>query len=204
VVIRHVRPQRGGSVAERRVFTVGHSTRSEVELLAVLAPVGVSAIADVRAFPSSRRHPQFNAGALSSWLPEAGIQYVHLPELGGRRRPVQGSVNSGWREPAFQGYADHMASAEFAAGLARVIGLARDAPTAIMCAEAVWWRCHRRLIADALTVRGWEVVHLGAGGRPTIHELPAFAVVEDGRLSYPPTQSSLFTERPRSDSGEVE
>jgi uncharacterized protein (DUF488 family) len=93
---------------------------------------------------------------MESWLPAAGIRYVHVPELGGRRRPQPGSVNGGWRDPAFQGYADHMASEEFARGLARVIEIARSEPTAIMCAEAVWWRCHRRLIADALTLRGWE------------------------------------------------
>lgn len=150
-------------------------------------------MADVRAFPSSRRHPQFNAGALGAWLPEAGIWYVHVLELGGRRGPVSGSPNGGWREPAFQGYADHMASAEFAAGLARLERLAADGPTAIMCAEALWWQCHRRLIADALTVRGWKVEHLGAGTDRTVHELPAFAVVEDGALTYPPTQPPLFT-----------
>jgi uncharacterized protein (DUF488 family) len=175
----------------------------------VLAEADVRAVADVRAFPSSRRHPQFNAGSLSVWLPSAGIRYVHVPELGGRRRPQQGSVNGGWREPAFQGYADHMASDEFARGLARVMDIARERPTAIMCAEAVWWRCHRRLIADALTVRGWEVVHLvpahPAGTRPTIHELSAFAVVSsDGQLSYPPSQSSLFSEQARSDSADVD
>jgi uncharacterized protein (DUF488 family) len=185
-----------------RVFTVGHSTRSQAELLAVLAFGGVEAVADVRAFPSSRRNPQFNADALSSWLPDAGIWYVHLPELGGRRSRVPGSVNGGWREPAFQGYADHMASAEFAAGLARLEELASETPTAIMCAEALWWQCHRRLIADALTVRGWDVEHLGtgsgAGAGRTVHELPPFAVVADGMLTYPPTQPPLFTERARS------
>jgi hypothetical protein len=180
----------------------------------------VLVVADVRAFPSSRRNPQFNAGSLSTWLPAAGIGYVHVPELGGRRRPVPGSVNGGWRESAFQGYADHMSSEEVARGLARVIELALGDPTAIMCAEAVWWRCHRRLIADALTVRGWEVVHLGLahptggpserggrggrGGRAPIHELPAFAVVSNGRLSYPPAQSSLFSEQPRSAPGDVD
>jgi uncharacterized protein (DUF488 family) len=190
--------------AADRVFTIGHSTRSEHQFLALLNEADVRAVADVRAFPASRRNPQFNAGELEQWLTAAGIRYVHVPELGGRRRPRPGSVNPGWREAAFQGYADHMASPEFARGLARVIEIALAVPTAIMCAEAVWWRCHRRLIADALTVRGWEVVHLGAGGRPAIHELPAFAMVEDGRLSYPPTQSSLFTEQSRSDSGDVD
>jgi uncharacterized protein (DUF488 family) len=158
----------------------------------------VQAIADVRAFPSSRRNPQFNSGELRTWLPAAGIAYVHLPELGGRRRAVEHSPNGGWREPGFRGYADHMASTEFAAGLARLIDLAVDRRTAAMCAEALWWRCHRRLIADALTVRGWEVIHLGAGAERSQHQLPSFAVVHRGVLTYPPTQSSLFTEQPRS------
>ena len=186
------------AVSALSIFTIGHSTRSQDELLALLRPAGVSAIADVRAFPSSRRNPQFNAGELARWLPAAGIEYLHLPELGGRRRPVQPSANGGWSEPAFQAYADHMSTPEFAAGLARLEQLAADRPTAIMCAEALWWRCHRRLIADALTVRGWRVLHLGAGREPAVHELPSFAVVRDGVLSYPPAQPSLFTEQPRS------
>lgn len=177
----------------RRVFTIGHSTRSPEELLALLSAVDVGVVADVRAFPSSRRLPHFNAGAMATWLPAAGIRYVGFPELGGRRRPGEGSLNGGWRDPAFQGYADHMSSAGFAEGLARLEELADGGVTAIMCAEALWWRCHRRLIADALTVRGWRVEHLGVGGAPAVHELPAFAVVaDDGQVRYPPAQSSLF------------
>jgi len=150
-------------------------------------------LADVRAFPSSRRRPQFNRGALSGWLPEAGVGYVHLSQLGGRRAPIPGSPNGGWREPGFRGYADYMSSCEFAAGLVRLEVLACERPTAIMCAEAVWWRCHRRLIADALTVRGWRVEHLGVGTGHATHELPVFAVVKDGiALSYPPSQTSLL------------
>ncbi len=174
------------------VFTVGHSTRSKDGLLALLEEAGVRAIADVRAFPSSRRHPHFNLEALSRWMPDAGVAYVHLPQLGGRRAPIPGSPNGGWREPGFRGYADHMSSCEFADGLAGLRGLACERPTAIMCAEAVWWRCHRRLIADALSVRGWTVAHLGVGAAPAIHVLPALAVVEHGTtLSYPPPQASL-------------
>jgi len=177
---------------ERTAFTIGHSTRSQDELLGLLGEAGLRTLADVRAFPSSRRHPQFDEGALSHWLPEAGIGYVQLPQLGGRRAPIPGSPNGGWREPGFRGYADHMSSPEFSAGLVRLEELACERPTAIMCAEAVWWRCHRRLIADALTVRGWRVEHLGLGGRTAIHELPTFAVVRHGTaLSYPPPQSSL-------------
>ena len=175
------------------IHTVGHSTRTSVELLAVLDEAEVKLLADVRAFPSSRRHPHFNRDALSVWLPEAGIGYTHMPGLGGRRDPVPGSPNGGWRERAFQGYADHMASPEFQTALEQLEAQARGVPTAIMCAEAVWWRCHRRLIADALVARGWRVEHLGIGQGSAVHELPAFAVVEPGGLvRYPPAQGSLL------------
>jgi uncharacterized protein (DUF488 family) len=152
----------------------------------------VKHLADVRAFPSSRRHPQFNGPALADYLRAAGIGYRHMPGLGGRRSPVAGSPNGGWHETAFQGYADHMATMEFQRALADLEAAARKTPTAIMCAEAVWWRCHRRLIADALVVRGWRVEHLGIGeGRPE-HELTDFAVVGPGcALTYPPAQERL-------------
>lgn len=173
-------------------FTVGHSTRSFEELLSILTAAGVKAVADVRAYPSSRRHPQFNRGALAESLDAAGLGYRHLPELGGRRRPRADSVNGAWREPAFRGYADHMASEEFATGLHALERLATERPTAVMCAEALWWRCHRRLVSDALTARGWRVEHLGAGGEPSMHELPPFAVVgDDGSVTYPPLQATL-------------
>jgi uncharacterized protein (DUF488 family) len=174
------------------VYTIGHSTRSAEELLGLLQEAGVKLVADVRAFPSSRRHPQFNAPALAEYLLAAGIDYEHFPGLGGRRSPVQGSPNGGWRETAFQGYADHMVTPEFQRALADLEAAAREAPTAIMCAEAVWWRCHRRLIADALVVRGWRVEHLGIGERPIAHELTEFAVVgPDQTLTYPPAQARL-------------
>ncbi len=176
---------------EKIVFTIGHSTRSHDELLSLLGEAGVRTLVDVRASPSSRRHPQFNRAALTSWLPGAGIGYVPLSQLGGRRAPSPESLNGGWREPGFRGYADYMSSPEFAAGLVRLELLACAQPTAIMCAEAVWWRCHRRLIADALTVRGWRVGHLGIGAGHAIHELPGFAVVKLGiELSYPPSDDA--------------
>ncbi len=173
------------------IYTIGHSTRPWDEFLALLRSARVEAVADVRAFPSSRRHPQFNGGALKESLAASGIGYVHFPQLGGRREPRADSINGAWRERAFRGYADHMASTEFAAGLRRLIELGTAKTTTIMCAEAVWWRCHRRLIADALTVTGWRVEHLGVGGRSAEHELPAFAVV-DGGVTYPPAQTSLL------------
>lgn len=119
--------------------------------------------------------------------------YRHMPGLGGRHTPVPGSPNGGWEERGFQGYADHMRSDEFQRALAELETAAQELPTAIMCAEAVWWRCHRRLIADALVVRGWRVEHLGVGDVPAVHELTPFAVVEsDGVITYPPAQITLL------------
>jgi uncharacterized protein (DUF488 family) len=175
------------------IYTVGHSTRSPEELLTLLRQAEVAVIADVRAFPSSRRHPQFNQSALEQWLGAAGIAYLHMRALGGRRRAALDSPNRGWRESAFQGYADHMASTEFQRGLRELEAATQERSVAIMCAEAVWWRCHRRLIADALVVRGWRVEHLGIGEGRSVHELTAFAVVDgNGTITYPPQQASLL------------
>jgi uncharacterized protein (DUF488 family) len=177
----------------QRIYTIGHSTRSAEEVLALLAGPGVELVADVRAFPSSRRHRQFNRAVLAGWLQDAGIGYRHMPGLGGRRVPVPGSPNGGWKEHAFQGYADHMRTPEFRTALAELESLAGERATAIMCAEAVWWRCHRRLIADALVVAGWRVEHLGIGDSFAVHELTEFAVVgPDGTITYPPAQTALL------------
>ena len=151
----------------------------------------VELLVDVRAYPRSRRVPQFNSEALSESLPSFGIDYLHMRELGGRRRPRPDSVNDAWENEQFRGYADHMETTEFGEALSRLESLARERPTAVMCAEATWFRCHRRLISDALLVRGWRVLHIGSDGRLTEHELTPFAVVSDGRLSYPAPQTSL-------------
>jgi len=178
------------------VYTIGHSTRSAQELLALLGEAGVRLVADVRAYPSSRRHPQFNRAALEDWLGQSGVAYRHMPALGGRRAPVPGSPNGGWTDRAFQGYADHMRTLEFRSALAELEATAREHATAIMCAEAVWWRCHRRLISDALLARGWRVEHLGIGDARAAHELTPFAVVEpDGSVTYPPAQTTLLEDR---------
>ena len=174
-------------------YTIGHSTRSAPQLLALLREADVQLVADVRAFPSSRRYPQFNREALAAWLGEAEVQYLHIPGLGGRRTPAPNSKNGGWRDRAFRGYADYMGSPEFERALGELEAAAREVRTAIMCAEAVWWRCHRRLISDALVVRGWRVEHLGVGDARVAHELTEFAVVGPGAaLTYPPAQGSLL------------
>jgi uncharacterized protein (DUF488 family) len=175
-----------------RAYTAGHSTHSLGDFAALLRGAGVRGVADVRAHPGSRRMPHFGREPLAAGLAAEGIAYAHLPALGGRRRPRPDSPNGAWEVEAFRGYADHMAGEEFAAGLVELERLAAQRPTAVVCAEAVWWRCHRRLVADALTARGWEVVHVGPDGRLTVHELPAFAVVETGgRVTYPPPQTAL-------------
>jgi uncharacterized protein (DUF488 family) len=173
------------------IFTIGHSTHSLDRLLELLALHGVEAVADVRLIPRSRRMPHFSAESLAEELPRHGIRYLPTRDLGGRRHARPGSPNTGWRVSGFRGYADYMDTPEFAAGLARLEAEANARPTAVMCAEGLWWRCHRRLIADALLVRGRRVVHIGPDGRTSPHELTDFAVVEDGRLTYPAPQGEL-------------
>ncbi len=146
---------------------------------------GVVTLADVRTVPRSRRNPQYERTALERTLPAAGIRYVHLPRLGGLRHPRRDSPNAGWRNDSFRGYADHMLSAEFEQGLAELRELARGGPVAVMCAEAVPWRCHRRLLADALFARGVVVEHVTGRGRTVPHQLTPFAVREGRRVLYP-------------------
>jgi uncharacterized protein (DUF488 family) len=178
-------------VPVRRAFTIGHSTHALDAFVALLAGHGVRGVADVRCFPGSRRHPQFNREALAGALAPHGIAYAHLEALGGRRSVAPGSPNGGWENAAFQGYADHMTSRAFAAGLAELEALAAAAPTAVMCAEALWWQCHRRLVADALLARGWAVDHIAPDGAVATHELTPFATVAEGRVTYPAVQLRL-------------
>jgi uncharacterized protein (DUF488 family) len=173
-------------------FTIGHSTRSLEEFVELLHSASVEALVDVRSMPRSRRHPQFNGPFLAQALDAAGIVYSHEAALGGFRRPRPDSPNHGWTHASFVGYADHMATDEFREALARVQGQAGAQNTCLMCAEAQWWRCHRRLIADALLVGGWRVLHLGLGAQPVQHELTSFAVLEgEHELIYPPAQAEL-------------
>jgi uncharacterized protein (DUF488 family) len=174
-----------------QILTIGHSTHDIDAFIALLQGRGVEVLADVRRYPSSRRMPWFGAAPLAAALAGAGIRHVHLPELGGRRNPLPGSPNGGWRVGQFQGYADHMASEEFRAGMERLLALAQEHRTVLMCAEAQWWRCHRRLLSDALLARGWDVVHVDARGGAVRHSLTDFAVSEGDRVTYPPAQAAL-------------
>lgn len=151
----------------------------------MLSAFEVSVVADVRTMPRSRHNPQFNADALASALPERGIRYVHLPRLGGLRRAREGSRNTAWRNAGFRGYADYMLTDEFEAGLADLAALAASGTVAVMCAEAVPWRCHRSLIADAITARGGRVEHITGASRSGVHRLTSFARVDDERVTYP-------------------
>jgi uncharacterized protein (DUF488 family) len=166
------------------IWTVGHSTRGIEELLAVLDAYGIELVVDVRRFPGSRRLPQFASHALGASLEAHGIAYRWLPALGGRRRPDAASTNTGWRHPAFRAYADHVATEEFAAGLMELLMLAQGLRTAVLCAEVLWWRCHRRIIADVLSVLGMEVVHIRDVGTAEPHVVKPPARVMDGRLTY--------------------
>jgi uncharacterized protein (DUF488 family) len=180
----------------RRCWTIGHSTRSVDDLLRLLADHGVHLIADVRRYPRSRRYPHFNTEALAETLPRHGIAYRHVPDLGGRRSPRADSPNNGWRNPGFRGYADYMQTEAFQSALRDFECSARAMPAALLCAEAVPWRCHRSLIADALTIRGWEVRHILTPAKADRHVLTAFARITERGLQYPADpdseQSALF------------
>ena len=167
------------------VFTIGHSTRTWKEFLELLRAHGIERVVDVRSIPRSRHNPQFNRETLSAKLRGARIGYVHLRRLGGLRHARRDSPNMGWRNASFRGFADYMQTPEFEKGLQRLIKLAKQKKSSIMCAEAVPWRCHRSLIADALTVRGIRAAHIVSGKRVQVHTLTPFARVRGDRITYP-------------------
>jgi uncharacterized protein (DUF488 family) len=168
------------------IWTIGHSTRPLDELLALLAQHRIEAVADVRSFPGSRRCPQYGRLALQGSLAQHRLAYHWLPALGGRRRPVPDSPNVAWRNVSFRGYADYMQMPEFVAGLEQLLDLARRLRTTLMCAELLWWRCHRSMIADALLARGVDVVHIVGAGNSTHHTWTAPARIVEGKLTYAP------------------
>lgn len=166
------------------IFTVGHSTRSGEEFLEILKAHGVQVLVDVRSFPGSRRYPQFNRAALSDSVAQAGIEYRHEPRLGGRRAARPDSHNTAWRNAQFRGYADHMETEVFRKGVEDLLELARDRRLAVMCAEAVWWRCHRSLLADYLKAEGHNVLHILDLKKIEEHPYTPAARIVDGKLSY--------------------
>jgi len=166
------------------VWTIGHSTRTADELLAALRAFDIELVIDVRRFPGSRRLPQFGAAALEQKLSAADITYCSLVALGGRRRPLKDSPNDGWRVAAFRGYADYLATEEFAVGLMELLMLANGLRTAIMCAEVLWWRCHRRLVADVLVSLGVRVMHIRDDTTVEEHRIAPPARLVRGALSY--------------------
>ncbi|WP_342315318.1 DUF488 domain-containing protein [Lysobacter sp. FW306-1B-D06B] len=168
----------------RTVWTVGHSTREWRDFVDLLLPAGIQAVADVRRYPASRWHPQFDAAYLAAALLEAGIEYVPMVELGGRRTARTNSHNTAWRNASFRGYADYMETDEFQHARDRLERLAAQRRTAVMCAEAHWTQCHRALISDNLKSRDWEVIHLIAPDRSEVHPYTKTARIRDGRLDY--------------------
>jgi uncharacterized protein (DUF488 family) len=175
-----------------RIWTIGHSTRSIDTFISLLKANGITVLADVRTWPGSKRYPQFNKEKLFQSLGKAGIRYEHFPELGGRRKAKPDSKNTAWRNESFRGYADYMETEEFNKGVKRLLDLAAAAgPTAIMCAEAVWWRCHRSLISDYLKARGIEVIHILDANKTEPHPYTSAAQIVNGKLSYAPENSLL-------------
>jgi uncharacterized protein (DUF488 family) len=167
-----------------QIHTIGHSTRSIEEFLGMLASFGIKVLADVRKLPGSRKYPQFDKENLEVSLQNAGIKYLHMPDLGGRRKPNKDSKNTGWRSASFRGYADYMQTGPFQNAMEQLEGLGRRQPTAYMCSEAVWWRCHRSLMSDYLKARGWNVLHIMAVGKGQPHKYTPPARVDGNTVSY--------------------
>ena len=174
------------------MLTIGHSNRSLEEFIAILRAHHVDLLVDVRTVPRSRHNPQFNLENLPASLNSAGIAHVHMPGLGGLRHTRKDSTNTGWRNDSFRGYADYMQTPEFANNLAELIALDQKHRVAVMCAESVPWRCHRSLIADALTARGKPVQHIMSATKANPHKMTSFARVEGHRVTYPSPEMDLF------------
>ena len=167
------------------LYTIGHSTRTFEQFLALLQAHKIQMVVDVRTIPKSRRNPQFGQDILAAALIEAGIEYIHMEKLGGLRHTTKDSLNTGWQNTSFRGYADYMATDAFQQGLAELKALAEQKRVAILCAEAVPWRCHRSLIADALTTQGWQVLHIQSQKTAKTHELTPFLHLVDNKIIYP-------------------
>jgi len=166
------------------IWTIGHSTHPFEEFVAMLDSFHIELVADIRSFPSSRKFPQYNKEALEIYLPQNNIEYLHLKNLGGRRKVKPDSKNTEWRHAAFRGYADYMETDAFKEGITELEKIALKQRTAYMCSEAVWWRCHRSMVSDYLKVRGWKVMHIMSIGRDEEHPYTGPAKIVNGELSY--------------------
>jgi uncharacterized protein (DUF488 family) len=169
---------------KNKIWTIGHSTRSLEDFVAMLHSFNITMLVDIRNYPGSRRYPHFNKEALEISLPTDGIQYFHLKELGGRRKPAINSINTAWHNDAFRGYADYMQTNEFKKAIEKLEALAQKRLTAYMCSEAVWWSCHRALVSDYLKWKEWTVVHIMDIGKATEHPYTKPAKIVDGVLRY--------------------
>ncbi len=169
---------------EIKLWTIGHSNHSLEEFIALLQIHQIKLLADIRSMPGSNKYPHFNSDALAKSLAENGVEYRHMPELGGRRKPNPHSHNTAWESKSFQAYADYMETGEFRKGIETLLGIAREKRTAIMCSEAVWWRCHRSLVADYLKSNGVIVLHILGKEAAKIHPYTSVAHIVDGKLSY--------------------
>ncbi|MGN6788745.1 MAG: DUF488 domain-containing protein [Rhodanobacteraceae bacterium] len=185
------RKKSGESPWPETLWTIGHSTRSLDEFITLLKDNAIEVLADVRHFPGSRKYPHFNVESLQQTLPKAGIRYEPFTELGGRRKVQPDSPNTAWRHPAFRGYADYMQTKAFRDGIERLKALASKQRTAIMCSEAVWWRCHRGLISDVFKLNGTRVFHIMGPTSPPEHPYTSAAHVVDGHLDYSGDQHQL-------------
>ncbi len=166
------------------IWTIGHSTHPLPDFISLLDRYSIQLLADIRSYPGSRRYPQFNGAVLAATLREREIEYRHLPELGGRRKPLPDSHNTAWRSPQFRGYADYMETPAFLVAVGKLIDMAEQSRTSIMCAEAVWWKCHRSVLADYLKWRGIEVIHILSKTNTEPHPYTKAARIVEGKLSY--------------------
>ena len=179
------------------IWSIGHSTHSLPEFVELLKKHQITWLVDIRTVPKSRRHPHFHTDSLAKSLPESEIEYEHHPKLGGWRKTSDDSPNQAWRNGSFRGYADYAMTHEFRSGVAELRAIAASERAAMMCSEALWWRCHRRIVADRLVAEGDTVCHIGSDGRVTLHELTPFAAISpDGQITYPPARHDEPTGSP--------
>ncbi len=169
---------------EKTIWTIGHSTHDFDGFVKILKSFGIEIVIDIRSYPGSKRYPHFNKESLQLSLPDKGIEYNHLKNLGGRRKTKPDSINTGWRHPAFRGFADYMETGDFKKGIVELESLAEKKRCAFMCAEALWWRCHRSLVSDFLKLRGWKVMHIMREGKAAEHSYTEPARIKNGVLTY--------------------